>query len=144
MPETRTICTPDDARALSNWLVGLPMPFTLTVKEGKVRSLSQNALLHKLFGEIAEHFGDRTASDVKGECHLAYGLPIRLRDTTFAWVWERSGAGIPVEKQRTLLASGALGVSSGMSTKELKEYIDEIYLAYTQAGCRLTVPEGSK
>lgn len=119
-------------------------PFTVTIRKGGKRSLSQNALLHKLYGEISEHFGDRTAHDVKGEAHHAYGLSIRLRDNGFAWVWERTGAKLPVEKQRSLLASGALGVSSGMTTKELKEYIDQIYIAYTQAGVRLTVPEDKK
>ena len=138
------IHTSEGFQQLVSEMHGMSFPFTVTLRKGGKRSLSQNSLLHKLFGEIAEHFGDRTAHDVKGEAHYAYGLPIRLRNEGFAWVWERTGARLPVEKQRSLLASGVLGVSSGMTSRELKEYIDQIYIAYTQAGVRLTVPEDRK
>lgn len=133
--------TSEDFQQVVAEMHGMSFPFTVSLRKGGKRSLSQNALLHKLYGEIAEHFGDRTPHDVKGEAHYAYALPIRLRDEKFAWVWERSGANLPAEKQRALLASGVLGVSSGMTTKELKEYLDQIYIAYTQAGVRLTTPE---
>lgn len=91
------------------------------------RSLSQNALVHVWFDEIAKHHGDRSALDVKGEMHRKFGLAIRLRNPQFAWVWHQTGAPLDYEKQCKLLACGALNVSSGMTTKELKEYADEIH-----------------
>lgn len=105
------------------------------------RTLSQNALLHKWFGEIAKHFGDRTANEVKGECHRDIGLTIRLRDEQFNWVWQQTGAKLNREQQAKLLASGCLGLSSGMSTKTLSEYMNEIQRTYSMQGVRLTDPE---
>ena len=105
------------------------------------RTLSQNALLHKWFGEIAKHFGDRTAQDVKGECHRDLGLTIRLRDKQFNWVWQETGAKLNREQQAALLASGCLNLSSEMSTKELREYMDLIEQQYRPQGVNLTVPE---
>jgi hypothetical protein len=37
-------------------------------------------LIHKNFTEIANHYGDRTAHEVKAECNLTYGRPILDRD----------------------------------------------------------------
>ena len=105
------------------------------------RSLSQNALLHMWFGEIAKHFGDRSAQDVKGECHRDLGLSIRLRDEQFAWVWQKTGARLDREKQAALLASECLNLSSGMSVKDLREYMDEIERHYRAQGVPLTHPE---
>lgn len=105
------------------------------------RSLNQNALLHMWFGEISRFKGDMTPDEVKGECHRRWGLPIRLQDPVFKWVWDRSGAHLDYEKQCKLLASGALSLSSGMTTKQLKEYLDEIEGHFRPLGVPLTDPE---
>lgn len=111
-----------------------------TIDEPK-RSLSQNALLHKWFGEVATHYGDRTAKQVKGECHHKYGLEYRLKDPQFEWVWQRTGAHLSYEQQCGLLASETLGVSSKMKSPELKAYMDEMQRDYLNEGIRLTIPE---
>ena len=141
MPNVETIFDRAGAERLANHLVGLPMPFTVTVKDGKPRSLPQNALLHKWFGEIAAQDGDKDAKEVKGICHHEYGLDIRLRDAQWAWVWNNSAGHLSYEKQCAVLASGVLNVSSGMSGPELKEYMDVMNRDYTQRGVRLTQPE---
>lgn len=137
----RTIFTPEDADDLCKWLVGLPLPFTVTVKDGKARTLNQNALLHKWYGEISKHDGDKTSKEVKGECHHDYGLDIRMRDEQFAWVWKQTGARMTYEQQCALLASETLAVSSAMTTAELREYMDAMLRDYTLKGYRLTIPE---
>lgn len=142
--DTRHAVTPQEATDLASWLVGLTLPFTMTVSEGKLRSLSQNSLLHKWFGEISAQSGDMTDNDVKGECHHKYGLPIRLVDPQFSWVWERTGAKFSYEKQCSLLASGTLGISSKMKSPQLKKYMDAMNRDYTQRGLRLTQPEARK
>ena len=108
------------------------------------RTTNQNALLHKWYGQIAKHEGDRSAKDVKGECHHKWALDIRLRDEQFAWVWERTGALLPYEKQCSLLASETLGISSRMTTAELKEYLDAIEQHYRPLGVKLAEPEDRK
>lgn len=110
---------------------------TLSHRLTYARSLNQNALLHKWFGEIAKREGDKTAKDVKGELHHKYGLNIRLRDDQFAWVWERTGAKMTYEQQCSLLASETLGMSSKMTNKEMREYMDAIHMDYPW----LPVPE---
>jgi len=105
------------------------------------RSLSQNALMHKWFSEIAKHLGDTTALEIKGQCHRDLGLHIRLRDPQFEWLWARTGALLPYEKQASLLASECLSFSSAMSTADLSEYLDEISKFYEAKGVRLTHPD---
>lgn len=108
------------------------------------RTTNQNALLHKWYGQIADHYGDRSAKDVKGECHHKWALDIRLRDDQFAWVWGKTGALLPYEKQCSLLASETLGISSRMTTAELKEYLDAIERHYRPLGVKLAEPEDRK
>lgn len=137
----RAITTKQQAERLVEYLTGLPLPFTVTVKEGEViRGLSANALLHKWYGEISKHRGDMSAADVKGECHQRWALNIRLRDAQFAWIWERTGALMDAEKQRKFLASGQLAVSKAMTPKELTEYMDEIEREFAPT-VALTQPE---
>ena len=136
----RTITTAEQAKKLADALTGLSVPYTVTVREGKVRSLDQNALLHKWFGEIAKQ-GDMSASEVKGCCHHEYGLPIRLRDPQFAWLWNNSAAKLPYEKRCAVLASGQFQISSRMNTKELSEYMDAMDRTYTGLGVHFTKPE---
>jgi len=105
------------------------------------RTKSQNSLLHVWYGQIAKHYGDRSALDVKGEVHRDLGLHIRLRDPQFNWVWQRTGALLDFEKQAKILASGVFDFSSAMSVKELSEYMDEISRFYEAKGVRLTHPD---
>jgi hypothetical protein len=136
--------TPEHARRLADMLVGLPLPFSMTIGDGDARTLSQNALLHKWFGQIAAHFGDRDAMTVKGECHHKFGLPIKLRNEQFAWVWKQTGAKLTYSQQCNYLASGTLNVSSGMSVKELTEYMDAMARDYREQGVDLIDPEARK
>jgi hypothetical protein len=104
------------------------------------RTKSQNNLLHEWYAEIAQHYGDRSALDVKGQCHRDLGLHIRLRDPQFDWVWKHTGELMDHEQQARLLVSGCLNFSSEMSVKELSEYMDEIARFYEEKGVRLTRP----
>jgi len=139
----RSVTTPEQAQALAQWLTGLRLPYTLTVREGKVRSLDQNALLHKWYGEIARQRDDTTVSDIKGQCHHEYGLPIRLRDKEFAWLWNNSAANLTYEQRCKVLASGQFQISSKMTTAELSEYMDAMSRDYSARGIQLTRPEDS-
>lgn len=105
------------------------------------RTNDQNALLHQWFKEIADHYGDRSARQVKGECHRDIGLTYRLRDPVFAWVWKHTGPLLTPEQQAEYLVSGAVTFSSAMNTATLSEYMDEIERTYRMRGVRLTIPE---
>lgn len=140
--KTSRVITADQAQRLADMITGLPLPFTLTWTEGEIkRTTQQNALLHQWYGQIAKHFGDRDMTQVKGECHHKWGLPIKLRNQQFAWVWKHSGAGLNYEQQCSLLASGVLNISSSMNTKELSEYMDAMSAHYRAQGVPLVDPE---
>lgn len=138
--KTRSIKTPLDLVKWIGFLTDQSLPMTVTQKKGAGRSLNQNSLIHGWYGEIAKQ-SHQSASEVKGQCHHKYGLPIKLRDEVWAWVWEQTGANLGYERQCTLLASGRLTVSSSMTTKELKEYLDAMHRDYLAEGYTLTDPE---
>ena len=141
MTATRTIRHPEDWVSFCAWLQDHPNPYPFRICEGAGRSLSQNALLHMWFGQIAAQRSDVSLDDVKGEMHRRFGLDIRLRNPQFEWVWNQSGAKLSYEKQCAALGSGVFGVSSGMTTKELKKYLDALHAYATEQGWRLTIPE---
>lgn len=140
MSETRTIISREDAARFSKYIEGLPLPLTITWKEGDARSLNQNALLHKWYGEIAKAQG-QTAAEVKGECHVAFGVPIRSRDPIWLRVWEKLFAPLSYEQQCFLFAKGILAMTRDMKKAELTEYMDAVFAEYTKQGIYLTKPE---
>ena len=138
---TRRVMTPEQAERLAAYVVGLSLPFTITIGSGKSRTVSQNALLHKWYGEVARHLGDRDMIHVKGECHHKYGLPIKRRCEQFAWVWKQTGEKLTYEQQCKYLASGVLNISSSMNVTELTEYMTAMKNDYAEQGVYLTDPE---
>ena len=140
---TRPLITKEDAQRWADLIVGLPLPVTVTWREGVLPSDSQRGLVHQWFKDIADHFGDRSAREVKGLCNVTYGLPIRLRDPVFCWVWKRSGDGLSPEKQQALLSVGneVFRITSAMTKPELREYMTEMSEDYRAQGVRLTDPE---
>ncbi len=146
--QARPVITAEMGQALSDAVVGMTLPISirwskdnLDCHEVKKRTIPQNSLLHKNFKEIAEHFGDRTTTEVKGESHLRWGVPIRLRNEQWAWLWERATKGLSYEQLKAVCESGSFAISSGMDTRELKEYIDALQGEYLPMGVRLSVPE---
>lgn len=141
MTSRRVIGTADDRIRWNAFQDNAEMPYTVTFAPGAGRTNSQNSLLHKWFTEISVQVGDSTMTDIKGQCHRKYGLAIKLRDAQFAWVWQRSGAGLTYDQQCSLLASGVLNVSSSMTVKELTEYMGAMGKDYREQGYTLTDPQ---
>lgn len=133
--------TPEEANRIAQWVEGLSLPFTLTVTEGKLRTLSQNALVHVWFDVVSKHKGDVTLKTVKGQCNHKYGLPVRLQDPQFEWVWVRSGGLLTYEQQCSFLSSETIAVTSAMTAPQLRGYLDEMQRDYAAEGITLTTPE---
>lgn len=143
----RTIClaTPLQRQLAHSAIDAAPDGALLKITDkGETRTAAQNRTLHMWFGQIAKHQGDVDADDIKGMCHRRWGLTIRLRDAQFAWMWERTGAALPYEKQCKMLASGILGVSSAMTAEELSEYLDGMARHFRSEGVRLTDPDARR
>ncbi len=145
MNQTRTIRHAEDWVSFCSWMQGHPSPYPFRICPGAGQSLSQNALIHMHFGQIAAQRGDVSLRDVKGEMHYMFALPIRRQDAQFSWIWEKIGADQwPDEKQCKLLASGLLSVSSGMTPKQLSAYQDALYQHATEQGWSLVIPDEAK
>ena len=136
----RCIMTPDQLTTLTAWLAGLPMPFTVSVNPGRLRTLDQNALVHKWFGEVAHQRGDMTPSEIKCEAKAYFGVPILLaEDAEFAETYNRVIK--PLARDVKLQAMHILPVTSRMTTKQLTRFMDEVYRHYSGHGFILTQPE---
>ena len=142
--KTIRVLSEQEAQRVASMITGLPLPFTITIGAGDTRTLSQNALIHKWFGQIAAHYGDMTAMQVKGECHVAYGVPIRRRDPVWSRVWERMFDGLTYEQQCFLFERGILAMTREMTVKQLTEYMDAMQAHYRAEGVPLTDPEALK
>jgi hypothetical protein len=142
--KTIRVLSEQEAQRVASMITGLPLPFTITIGDGDKRTLSQNALIHKWFGQIAAHYGDMTAMEVKGECHVAYGVPIRRRDPVWSRVWERMFDGLTYEQQCFLFERGILAMTREMTVKQLTEYMDAMQAHYRAQGVSLLDPEALK
>lgn len=134
----RAALTAQDAGRLAEWVEGLPIPFTLTMREGKVRSLNQNALLHKWFGEIAKQTHS-TADQVKRECKFYQGCPILMAEDPQFVAFLSHLKSLTVEQK--IAAMDYISVTSVMNTKQLSAMCDAIEAKYLPQGIRLTQPE---
>lgn len=134
----RAALTAQDAGRLAEWVEGLPVPFTLTYREGKVRSLSQNALLHKWFGEIAKQTHS-TADQVKRECKFYQGCPILMADDPQFVAFLSNLKSLTIEQK--IAAMDYISVTSVMNTKQLSAMCDAVEAKYLPQGVRLTRPE---
>ena len=93
------------------------------------RSLDQNALKEVWYKDISTHRGDVSINEARRECKLKHGVTILRRDSPMNnWLYEKSLDLLPYEKQ--LIMMDAFGITSEMSTSQMKEYLSEINLEY--------------
>ena len=138
---TQRVVTTNQAQRLADMIVGLPLPFTVTVTEGEIRTNPQNDLLWKWNEEIARHRGDMTAMEVHRENKLLIGCPICMRNDAFkAFVGKLSH----LTYEEKLDAMDFVSVTSRMTVKEMSEYMDAVHAKFTARGVCMTDPEALK
>jgi len=103
--------------------------YVAITKKKKARGLPANAQQHVFYGQIARHYGDRSALDVKNMCKDMFGLPILLNS-------EDSGDKIEFllhklnyykhsyESKMKLIQ--CLSITSEFTTSESKDYMDHM------------------
>jgi len=134
---TRSIMDEAEARSLAEYLRGLKMPFTVTVTPGARRSLSQNALLHLWFGEIAAQTFE-TADQVKRECKYYNGCAILMADDPAFVAFVGNLSRLTVEEK--IAAMDYIAVTSVMTKPQLSKMCDAVHRKYAGQGIRLTDP----
>jgi len=123
------------------WHAEWKPPYTISIKKGIDRSLDQNRLAFKWYGEMSEQLSDMTTAEYHSFCKLHYGVPIlRAEDDEWRDVYDTAIKPLPYEMK--LRAIVLMPVTSHMTTKQMTQYLDTIYTEFTGRGVVLTTPEG--
>lgn len=103
---------------------------TLTVRDGKNRSLTQNAISHAWYEQIARELREDDARGVKRYCKLRFGVPIlRAEDDEFREAYDGSILRTLTYEQK-LMAMDVLPVTSRMNTRQLSAYMEDVQQHY--------------
>jgi hypothetical protein len=111
----------------------------VTLNFGKDRSLAQNNLIHKWFGEISEQRGEHTPLEVKTICKRMFFMPILRADSSEFNELLVSLGHLDEDKKMQLIEM--LPVTSICTTKQMTRGMDDMYLFYTGEGVALTQPD---
>lgn len=141
---TNRIVETEQARdMLHRYIDTQPMPFTVSVAVGKIRSWKQNRLQRQWMNEISEQLGDTTPEEARGFCKATFGVPIISEENeAFRVKWESITEGMSAEQKIDLMMEPLdMPITRHMNTKQKKEYLDRISRHFSQVGIVLTDPE---
>lgn len=113
----------------------------VSVKEGKGRSVEQNAVLHGWFGQVARELREDDERGVKRYCKLHFGVPIlRAEDEEFREAYDRVVR--PLAYEQKLVVMDILPVTSRMTTLQLDRCMTDIQDHYrVERGVTLVYPK---
>ena len=107
------------------------------VKRGKKRSTTANAQQHLWYGQIAKHYGDRTALEVKSYCKALLGLPILVNSEVHGDKIDFLLNKLDYYRhsyENRLKLIHCLEVTSLFSTAESKEYMENMIFHFADLG----------
>ena len=107
-------------------------PITVEISKPS-RSLSQNAMIYKLYRDIANQREDMTFEEVKNYCKLHFGIGImKSHDPAFADWYDEVIKSKSYEQK--LFFVSHLEMTSGFNKEEASEYIDTVILEWQKLG----------
>lgn len=104
------------------------------------RTLSQNAMFHGLYRQVAKQKGDESPDEIESYCRYHFGLSILCAEDPAYADLLKSSIRPDLDYEMRLKITDRLEVTRGMSTKQGSEYIDRIIRHYSQQGLCLTHP----
>lgn len=136
------IRTEADREKAINLINSWALPFSIALKKGVPRSLSQNKLQRKWMLELQEQ-GDQTAEEYRAYCKLHFGIPIlRAESDEFKEKYDRLIRPLDYEvKLEYMKVPFDFPVTRIMTTKQKAEYLDAIFTFWSYKGFRLTEPK---
>lgn len=139
---TRFLETDHDRRMLIRFLETQPLPLTVSLSKGGVRTLKQNKLQRLWLGEIADHLGDQTPEYIRGYCKLTIGVPIlRAENESFRERYDAVVKPLPYEQKIALMMEPLdFPVTRLMTTKQHTAYLDGVHRHFSERGIMLTDP----
>jgi hypothetical protein len=105
------------------------------------RSTEQNALLHKWFSEIATQSGDQSLLDVKAQCNLTYGRPIKAQDHDWQAVFGYLFDKLPYDKKLKAVTALDIPFTRDMTVDQLAQYMEQMERDYRSEGFVLSSPQ---
>lgn len=123
-------------------LKGRKMPYSVTIKDGRNRSLQQNRLQRMWLNEAAEQLKDDTAEAYRAYCKLRFGVPIlRGENEEFREAYDRIIKPHSYEDKLEMMAEPLdFPVTRLMKMGQKKRYLDDVYHHFTGLGVLLTEP----
>lgn len=139
---TRFLETDYDRRMLIRFLEAQPLPLTVSLSKGGVRTLKQNKLQRLWLGEIADQIGDQTPEEIRGYCKLTIGVPIlRAKNESFRERYDAVVKPLPYEQKIALMMEPLdFPVTRLMTTKQHTSYLDGVHRHFSEKGIALTDP----
>ncbi|WP_245317675.1 hypothetical protein [Rhizobium sp. N122] len=142
----RTIETEHDRTMAARLIENRPVPFTLSLTDGKHRTTAQNKLQRLWMNEISQQRGDMTPEEARSYCKLTIGVPIlRAENEAFRIRYDEVVKPLPYEQKLAIMAEPLdLPVTRLMTTKQKTDYLDGIVRHFAEQGIVLTMPEDMK
>ena len=139
----RTVSNESDLRLLFNFLSKKKRPFSVSVVDGRRRSVSQNSLQHLWLQEAAEQLGDRTPEELRGEMKLTLGVPIlRSENEDFREKYDLVVRPLPYEAKLAIMMEPLdMPITRIMSVAQKTKYLEQMERFFLEQGVALTRPE---
>lgn len=130
-----------DRQYLFTQLEQIKYPYTVSVRQGRNRSLEQNNLMWKWFEEAAKQ-GDMTAEEYRAYCKLHIGVPIlRNESESFRERYDKIVRPLDYEtKMELMMIPFDFPVSRLMTTGQMTRFLDGILAHFVSLGFRMTIP----
>lgn len=143
---TRVIEDEQSRSMLITFIEQHKLPMTVEVTAGKHRTTRQNRLQRQFAIDFAAQLTEHSAEEWRGYFKLHYGVPIlRAENEAFAKVYDEVIRPLPYEQKMLIMQVPVdLPVTSKMTTKQKKSYLDQIQKFAAERGIELTDPEALK
>lgn len=118
------------------------LPFTVTIQDGRHRTLEQNKLNHMWCREVSAETG-ATPEEVRGLIKLTIGVPLlREQSEKFREKYDRILKPLSYkEKIELMMEPIDLPVTRIMTTSQKSEFLNRVYKHFSEIGIELTLPE---
>lgn len=120
-------------------------PYVIKVTDGEPRSLAQNRLIHKWYGEIADQDPqpDHDGIYYEARCKLHFGVGIvKEDDPEYAAFYDKYVKPRQYEEKLEMMKPPyGFPVTSEMNIKQMTKYMDLVNMWAAQNGILLTQPD---
>jgi hypothetical protein len=125
----------------------LRFPYVMKITDGEPRSLAQNRLVHKWYGELADQDPqpDHDGIYYEAYCKLHFGVGIMKEDDPeYAAFYDQFVKPRPYEEKIEMMKPPyGFPVTSEMTMKQMTRYMDIINMNAAKNGLILTQPDES-